>query len=112
MLEDSILARVLEVLDEMKAEDVKVFEVAPTFPFADYFVIATALSKPHIKAIDDKIWEKMKEFVKGEDGGPESGWMIIDVAGIWIHLFLDEVRKQYALEDLWSSEWDKVKELQ
>ena len=62
-------------------------------------------NKPHLKALQ----ESLLVFYKGKGlvniiktGTSESGWMIIDVDGIMIHLFDEELRDYYNLEDLWN----------
>ena len=37
-----------------------------------------------------------------QDGGPESGWILLDASGVVIHLFSLESRGYYDLESLWS----------
>jgi len=99
------LKEVIDLLDELKVENIDIYNVRKGFPFADYFIIGTALSKTHLKAVSDKFWERFKGDIVGEDGEPQSGWIIIDVRGAWVHVFLEDMRKYYSLEELWSKEF-------
>lgn len=73
----------------------------------DYFMIATGLSVPHLKAMFTDLQVKLKT-----GGGPcyrrsgeaEGGWMVLDYVTVIIHLFLPEQRRYYALETLWGQD--------
>jgi len=71
----------------------------------DYYVVATGNSSPHIKALADETQVALKK--KGikchrKSGTPDSAWMVLDFLDVVIHLFSDETRSYYALEQLWS----------
>ena len=38
------------------------------------------------------------------EGNHDSGWIVIDSGDVIIHLFKDEIRKFYNLENMWSAE--------
>lgn len=73
---------------------------------ADYFVICTATSVPHLKAVNREIRrgteEELDEKPRSGEGDPSSLWVIIDYVDVVVHIFHEEKREQYALEDLWS----------
>ncbi len=35
-------------------------------------------------------------------GDPESGWMVLDYVDVIIHIFSQDARQHYAVEDLWA----------
>jgi ribosome-associated protein len=77
-------------------------EVTPEF---DYFVIATGTSRRQLHAmseeIDHRLEEGMGERRLGVEGYAESRWILLDYGDVVIHLFDDEARDYYALEQLW-----------
>ncbi len=91
-------------LDEQKAENIVVFGVRELTPIADYFVIATAGNVRHLASLSsgvkDLVSERGKKLI-GEEGTPESGWMLIDTGDIVVHIFDRERRRIYSLEVLW-----------
>lgn len=44
-----------------KAEDIRILDLRKLSSFADYFVICTGTSDPHLKAIGSEIREKLRD---------------------------------------------------
>lgn len=86
--------------------DIVVLDLRGISSFTDYFVICSGTSEPHIKAISDEIQERLKKEhgvrPHAVDGYPMSQWIIIDYGGVLAHLFHEQKRAFYSLEDLWS----------
>jgi ribosome-associated protein len=92
------------VLDDKKAGDLKVLDVAAQSSITDYLIVATATSEPHLRALRvelEKTLDAAKAKVVGMDLAPGSGWVVIDAFDVMIHLFLAETRQHYGLERLW-----------
>jgi ribosome-associated protein len=74
--------------------------------FTDFFVVCSGTSEPHIKAIAGEIQETLKKehgvLAHGVDGYPMSQWIVLDYSDVIVHIFLDQKRSFYSLEDLWS----------
>ena len=96
-------------LDDDKAEDIVVIDLAGRAGFADYMVIATGRSDRHVHAMADRLIRKMKQAglpsVPAE-GIERSDWVLIDGGDVIVHLFKPEVRSFYNLEKLWNEEAD------
>jgi ribosome-associated protein len=82
--------------------------------FTDFFVICSATSEPHLKAIANEIETKLKEEhavrAVAVDGFPASQWIVLDYLQVVVHIFHQDKREFYALEDLWGDaprvEWE------
>lgn len=74
--------------------------------FTDFFVICSGTSEPHLKAIAGEIQETLKKQhgIKPHavDGYPVSQWIVIDYSDVIVHIFHEQKRSFYSLEDLWS----------
>ena len=72
----------------------------------DYLVICSAQSEPQIKAIANGVEQALKEEFERHplavDGFPTSQWIVIDYGDVMFHIFHEQKRAVYALEDLWS----------
>lgn len=94
-----------ELADNRKAEDIVVLDVAEISSIADYFVIASGTSEPHLRAISDEITEKLREEhgirPRAVDGTLQAGWLVLDYFDVIVHIMRNEVRSHYDLEGLW-----------
>lgn len=103
------------VLDEKKAEDLKVLDVSEQSSITDYLIVATATSLPHLRALRvelEKALDAANTHLVGMEATEESGWLVIDAFDVMIHLFLAEPREKYGLERLWRDAVDiSVKQL-
>ena len=98
----SIAAKALE---EKKARDVKILKTEEQTVLADYFVICNGTSSTHIKALVDEVDKQLSEA--GEppirrEGLRSDIWVLMDFGSVIVHVFMDEARKFYNLERLWS----------
>jgi len=91
-------------LDGKKAEDIKILHLGSKSTIADYFVIATGTSSPHLRALRialEKELDSRKASILGMDANGDCGWMVVDADVIIFHLFTKPLRERYALEKLW-----------
>lgn len=89
---------------QKKGEDIQIFDLRKITSITDFFVICTASSDVHTKAIADFISEETKK--KGykpwhSEGYTNLNWVLIDFVDVVVHIFLKETRKYYNLEGLW-----------
>ncbi len=99
-----LLQAIVRVLDEKKAEDVRVFRVAPLSSITDYMVLATATSEPHQRALRvelEKVLDAARARILGIDTSKGSGWTVIDAFEVMVHVFTHENRERYRLDLLW-----------
>ena len=97
--------RVAEAALDRKAVDLVALDVSGLTSYADTFIIATATSDRHARAIADSIREaEAAGGAKplGVEGYDEARWVLIDLGDVIVHVFLAEVREAYDLERLWS----------
>ena len=101
---NEVIKKSIAFMDDKKAENITVLDLHAVANIADYFVVATAANKPHLKALSDGLQRLFKnEQFEGyrAAGTPESGWAIVDYDGVMIHIFSAEMRSLYDLEKLW-----------
>ena len=94
-----------KTLDSKMAKDIKILEVKDITVLAEYFIICTASSTAQVKTLGDELSRVMSEI--GEvplrtEGLRAGGWILVDFGCVIVHIFLDETRKFYNLERLWS----------
>lgn len=91
-------------LDEKKALDLRVLDVSAQSSITDYLILATGTSEPHLRALRvelEKAIDASHHPIVGMETAQESGWIVIDVFDVMVHLFTAGARAKYGLENLW-----------
>lgn len=104
--------RIVEQLDQKKAEDIQVFDLSDKEYLTNYVVIATTLGDKHTLALLDHLKETLKpegETFLAVDEGEQ--WTVIDLGDIMIHLMVPEYRVKYNLEEFLNSLGKTTEEL-
>jgi len=104
------LGEVEEILNDVKAGDVKVIPVQGLCQWTDFMVIATGKSAWHVRNIAQALIHKVKEKQKGNDHisipsveGYEGGkWIVVNSGNVTVHALDEKARLYYNLESLWT----------
>jgi ribosome-associated protein len=111
---DEKVRKIVDLILSKKARDIVVIDLQNFNHIADFFIICTADSSTHRKAIIDEIEEKADKIgisILFSDFNPQSPWNIVDTGDIVLHIFEDEARKFYDIEGLWiDAKQIKIKE--
>ena len=89
---------------EKKASDVVILEVGHLTSIADFFVFCSGSSERHVHAIAEAIQDKLLRAFqsRGMVEGTSSGtWILLDYRDIIVHIFLENIRTFYGIENLW-----------
>lgn len=96
---------VVDALEELKGQDIKVLDVRGIASFTDLMIVASGASTRQVKALANKVIERCAAAgVKplGVEGEREAEWVLVDLADIVVHVMLPQTRDFYNLEKLWS----------
>lgn len=104
-MHENVQQLVMDALNDLKAEDLIVFDVRKLTTIADTMIICSGRSNRHVKSIAENVVKKAKEkqlpYIKIE-GQREGEWVIVDLADVVVHVMLPAAREFYHLEDLWT----------
>ncbi len=95
----------VDLAAEKLATDIVMMDLRQLTAFADYFVVMTADSVRQIEALEEDMTAAMKAAAiprHHREGTPVSGWVLLDFAGVIIHIFGPEERQFFGLERFWS----------
>ncbi len=91
--------------DNKKAEDAVVLDLRKVSSVADYFVLVSGTSEPHLRAIVDEMKDKLREEhnlrPNAVDGTLHTGWIVLDFFDVIVHVMRKDLRERYDLETLW-----------
>ena len=95
-----------EYADNRKGEKIVVLDMSPVSTIADYFVIVTGTSEPHLRAISDEIETKVRDNFgvrpRAVDGTIQGAWMVLDYFDVIVHVMRTDARERYDIEGLWN----------
>lgn len=93
-----------KALDEKKALDIKIIDIAEVSTIADYFIIASGTNQNQVQAMVDNVDEKLGKAgyaPKQIEGTRSSSWILMDYGDLIVHVFDEENRLFYDLERIW-----------
>ena len=99
---ERLVATAVASLEDDKAENVVVLDIATRSSFADRMIVATGLADRQIQAMATHVEEALeKEGVKRIRSETSPDWVLLDAGDLVIHLFKPEARETYAIERMW-----------
>ena len=101
------VAKAIETfLDNKKGRDIKVLHVEDVSNIADYFVVCTATSNTHVKALSGEVEYQLERrginayHIEGRDN---NSWVVLDYCNVIVHIFNREARDFYNLDKLYEN---------
>lgn len=103
---------VIDALEDVKAQDIKVFNTSHITGMFDRVIIVSGSSNRQTRSIASHVTNKVKEknipiiAFEGHDTGE---WVLIDIGDIVIHVMQPSIRQYYNLEEIWGDKPVRVK---
>jgi ribosome-associated protein len=97
---------VVDALEDVKAQDIAVYNTTELSDLFDRVVLASGTSNRHTRSLASNVAEKVKQAgghvvsVEGEETGD---WVLVDCGDIVVHVMQPAVRAYYNLEELWQN---------
>jgi ribosome-associated protein len=110
MLDDNIklLAKTaFEAVREIKGQDIIGLDLAPVQSYADFIFVVSGNNIRQVQALADNVQKRVFEICKrhplGLEGFENAQWILVDYGDVICHIFFEETRKAYKIEDMWPS---------
>lgn len=104
-------ALVVDALEDVKAQDIRVFDTTHLTSLFDRIAIASGTSNRQTKALAASVRDKVKEngghilSIEGEQTGE---WVLVDLGDMIVHIMQPAIRAYYRLEEIWGEKEIKV----
>jgi ribosome-associated protein len=104
-------ALVVEALEDVKAQEINVFDTTHLTSLFDRIAVASGTSNRQTKALAASVRDKVKEAggtilsVEGEDTGE---WVLVDLGDMIVHIMQPAIRAYYRLEEIWGEKEIKL----
>ena len=103
---------VAQILDDKLAKDITILNISNVSSLADYFVIVTGDSTPHVKSLMETVKDKVKnDFSRlpiRQENDVKNRWNLIDYGDVVVHILHKEERETYAIEKFWNHAYSKL----
>lgn len=103
---------VIDALEDIKAQDIAVFDTTRLTSVFDRVVIASASSNRQTRSLAHHVRDqaKLAGFEAISTEGEETGeWVLVDLGDIVVHLMQPTIRQYYNLEEIWGGKPVRVK---
>ena len=100
-----IAQKIAAAANDKKAKDILLLNMEGLSPVTDFYVICSAGNSTLVKAIADNIEDKLAEagvHPTHKEGSADARWVLLDYGDVVAHVFLEEERDFYNLEQLWA----------
>lgn len=109
-----LLVAAAKAASDKKGDDTVILEVGAVLAITDAFVITSGTNSRQVRTIAEEVEKRVDEAGGAKplriEGLDDARWVLIDYGDFVVHVFLDEVRRYYDLERLWSDaprvEWE------
>ena len=101
----ALALRLAELADSKAATEVVVLDMRGLGAYTDFLAICTARNERQARAIADEAKMRLKQeqqlLPAGSEAAGAGGWIVLDYPDCVLHVFTEEERQRYQLEDLW-----------
>ncbi len=103
---------VIDALEDIKAQDIAVFDTSGLTDSFDRVIIASGTSNRQTRALATHVRDQAKAAganvvgIEGEDTGE---WVLVDLADVVVHIMQPAIRQYYNLEEVWGDKRVRVK---
>ena len=104
-------ALVVDALEDVKAQEINVYDTSHLTSLFDRIAIASGTSNRQTKALAASVRDKVKEAggtilsIEGEDTGE---WVLVDLGDMIVHIMQPAIRAYYRLEEIWGEKEVKL----
>jgi len=103
---------IVDSLEDVKAQDIQVFNTEHLSPLFERVIIACGTSNRQTKALAANVRDDVRDagFGKPRMEGEENGeWIIVDCGAIVVHIMQPTIRQYYHLEEIWGDKPVRLK---
>ena len=95
---------IVDALEDMKGQDITIFDATPMTALFDRVIIVSGTSNRQTRSLAKNVHDKVKENggqVYGMEGEETGEWVLVDCGDIVVHIQQPAIREYYRLEDIW-----------
>lgn len=95
------------ILDDKLGKNISILNISHVSSLADYFVIVTGDSTPHVRALMETVKERTKKELNRPalraENDVKNRWNLLDFGDVVVHILHKDERETYAIEKFWNN---------
>lgn len=102
---EALARRLAELADSKGATEIVALDMRKLVSYTDFLTICTARNERQARAIVDEVKLRVKKELErlpaGIEGEGPAGWIVLDYLDCVLHVFTEDARQRFQLEELW-----------
>jgi len=97
---------IVDALDDVKAQDIRVFNTTAQTELFDRVIIATGTSNRQTRSLAAHVRDKVREAggtIVSMEGAETGEWVLVDAGDAVVHIMQPAIRAYYNLEEIWGA---------
>ena len=102
---------VVNALEDVKAQDIRIFDTSHLTSMFDRIAIASGTSNRQTKALASSVRDSVKSAggrILSMEGEGTGEWVLVDLGDMVVHIMQPAIRAYYRLEELWGEKEIKL----
>ena len=103
---------IVDALEDVKAQDIKVYNTSAQSDLFDRVVIASGTSNRQTKALAWRVAQQVKAAggeILAVEGAATGEWVLVDAGDAIVHIMQPAIRSYYRLEEIWGDKPVRIK---
>jgi nicotinate (nicotinamide) nucleotide adenylyltransferase/ribosome silencing factor RsfS/YbeB/iojap len=108
-----LLHRIVDSLEDGKAEDIVTLDLAGKSTMADYMVVASGRSARQVTSLTEHLEAALAGGPRAAvEGKAQGDWVLVDAGDVIVHIFRPDIRAYYNLEKMWGDDAPRIEAAQ
>ena len=96
-----------KLLEDKQVSDIKIYDVRGFSPITDFFVVGSVRNERQMQAAGQNLLKELKNMgvkpYSADETLSGNNWVAVDLVDVIVHLFTEEARAEYNIEEIWAN---------
>lgn len=102
----NLIEKIVDGISDVKGQNVEMIDLRKIENrICDFYIVCSGSSNTHVSAILESVRKKVSKSLKEKpshtEGEENAEWILLDYINVVVHIFQEQVREYYKIEDLW-----------
>ena len=96
-----------KLLEDKQVSDIKIYDVRGFSPITDFFIVGSVRNERQMQAAGQNLLKELKNMgvkpYSADETLSGNTWVAVDLVDVIVHLFTEEARVEYNIEEIWAN---------